>query len=64
LKQHPSFPTEFLDNTLRVITGNANITEDEFMFSSIEQTTHLAEVLDTSLVDIMETGEEIDIDDI
>jgi initiation factor 1A len=64
LKQRPSFPTEFLDNTLRVITGNANVSADEFMFSSIEESTYVAKDTDTSHVDLMETGEEIDIDDI
>jgi initiation factor 1A len=64
LKQRPSFPREFLDNTLRVITGSANMSVDEFMFSSVEEPVCVAEITDTSHVDLMETGEEIDIDDI
>jgi initiation factor 1A len=63
LKQRPSFPTDFLDSSIREIKGISSESKpDIFAFSSMDE----PEVMETNTSDmvLMETGEEIDIDDI
>ena len=67
LKQRPNFPTDFLDTSMRDIFGNSKAATktDEFMFSSIEEVDIASsDAENTSAVVLMETGEEISIDDI
>jgi initiation factor 1A len=63
LKQRPRFPTEFLDNSIREMFGSSKAATktDEFVFSSED----IAEITTTTEGAIlMDTGEEILIDDI
>jgi initiation factor 1A len=64
LKQKPSFPVDFLENAMREIFGNTSAEEkcDGFKFSTIEEVKSID--IKDSAVDIIEAGEEIDIDDI
>jgi initiation factor 1A len=65
LKQRPNFPTSFLDSSMRELFGESKAAApiDEFVFSSIEEAPVSLNVTDEN-TDIMDTGEEIDIDDI
>lgn len=63
LKQRPTFPTEFLDASMREMFGNSKAATktDEFIFTSED----IAEITTTTEGAIlMPTGEEISIDDI
>ena len=66
LKQRPNFPTEFLNSSMREMFGDSKAAgkADEFIFTTEEA----EEMIPTSIsaVDtvLMDTGEEIDIDDI
>lgn len=64
LKQKPSFPVEFLENSMREMFGNTSAGEkcDGFNFSTIEQVESIY-VNDTN-IDIIDAEEEVDIDDI
>jgi initiation factor 1A len=68
LKQRPNFPTVFLDSSMRDLFGesNASAPVDEFVFSSIDDTSNITTSSDTAAADVvlMNTGEEIDINDI
>jgi initiation factor 1A len=65
LKQRPTFPTDFLDTAMRELFGSSRAGEkkDEFVISFNEEFENkpTSESVDTVL---METGEEISIDDI
>lgn len=65
LKQRPNFPMSFLDSSMREIFGEskASAPEDVFMFSSIDDIA-ITETIDPKNEILMETGEQIDIDDI
>ena len=65
LKQRPNFPTSFLDSSMRELFGESKASApiDEFMFSSIEDTPIPLNTTNDNTM-IMDTGEEIDIDDI
>jgi initiation factor 1A len=64
LKQKPSFPVDFIENSMREMFGNTSAGEkmDGFDFSTIEQVKTI-DVNDTT-VDIMTSTEQVDIDDI
>jgi initiation factor 1A len=64
LKQKPSFPVDFLENSMREMFGTTTAGEkgDGFNFSTIEQV-ECIDVKDTT-VDIMTSTEEVNIDDI
>jgi len=64
LKQKPSFPVDFIENSMREMFGNTSAGEktDGFNFSTIEQLDSI-EVKDT-IIDTIEATEEIDMDDI
>ena len=64
LKQRPNFPTSFLDAAMRELFGDSKAAApaDEFVFSCVDDTPiNIKETIETVL---METGEEIQIDDI
>jgi initiation factor 1A len=63
LKQRPTFPTEFLDSSMREMFGDSKAAAktDEFVFTSED----IAEITtSTEGAVLMETGEEVSIDDI
>jgi initiation factor 1A len=64
LKQKPSFPIEFIENSMREMFGNASAGEkdDGFNISTIEQVDTM--VVKDINVDTIEASEEVDIDDI
>jgi len=64
LKQKPSFPIDFLENSMREMFGNTSAGEknDGFNFSTIEQVDTM-NIKDIN-VDTMEAEETVDIDDI
>ena len=67
LKQRPNFPTSFLDSTMRELFGEskASAPADEFVFSTVEDTQFATDdSSDPSSRILMETGDEIDINDI
>lgn len=66
LKQRPNFPTMFLDSSIRQTFGDSKAAAptDEFMFSSIDEIPELDSVSNPLSTVLMETGEEIDINDI
>ena len=63
LKQRPNFPTNFLDSTIRQTFGEskASAPNDEFLFSSIDDTPMIQNTSNQAETVLMETGEEIDI---
>ena len=65
LKQRPNFPTSFLDSSLREIFGDskAPAVTDDFIISSIDNDPIKLDV-STENVELINIGEEIDIDDI
>jgi initiation factor 1A len=65
LKQRPNFPTEFLDNSMRDMFGESKAASktDEFIFTSEEEVDMTPQKLPQDMV-MMDTGEEINIDDI
>jgi initiation factor 1A len=64
LKQKPSFPVDFIENSMREMFGNTSAGEktDGFNFSTIEQVESIY-VKDTN-IDTIDAEEEVDIDDI
>lgn len=66
LKQRPNFPTIFLDSSIRQTFGDSKAAAptDEFMFSSIDEIPQVDSVSNPTNAILMETGEEIDINDI
>lgn len=64
LKQRPTFPTEFLDSSMRDMFGQSKAGEktDEFLFTTIDGPEFV--MTESSEVITMPTGEEISIDDI
>jgi hypothetical protein len=64
LKQKPSFPVEFIENSMREMFGNTSAGEkdDGFNISTIEQV-QCTSIKDVD-IDIVEATEEVDIDDI
>ena len=65
LKQRPNFPSDFMDESMRDIFGSskAGKKSDEFVISIEEDIEIRPQVLPEDVV-LMETGEEIDINDI
>lgn len=65
LKQRPNFPSSFLDSSLREIFGEskASVTTDDFIISSVENDPIKIDV-STENVDVIDIGEEVNIDDI
>jgi initiation factor 1A len=63
LKQRPTFPTEFLDSSMRDMFGNSKAAAktDEFVFTT-EDIAEITTTTDGAI--LMETGEAISIDDI
>jgi hypothetical protein len=66
LKQRPNFPTTFLDNSMRELFGDSKASDpvDEFVFSTIETPQNAPETDMPENMVLMNTGEEIAIDDI
>jgi initiation factor 1A len=64
LKQKPSFPVDFLENSMREMFGNTTAGEkdDGFNISTIEQVQ--CTTIKDAAIDIVEATEEVDIDDI
>ena len=64
LKQKPSFPVEFIENSMREMFGNTSAGEksDGFNFSTIEQVKTM-DITDIN-IDTMEAEEIVDIDEI
>jgi initiation factor 1A len=64
LKQRPTFPTEFLDNSMRDMFGKSKAGEktDEFLFTDVDGPDFV--VAESSDIMIMPSGEEISIDEI
>jgi len=64
LKQRPTFPIEFIDTSIREMFGSskAGAKADGFEFTNVEEPEVNTALTDTTVV--METGEEIDIEDI
>jgi initiation factor 1A len=64
LKQRPTFPTDFLDASMRNMFGESKAAgkTDEFMFTSAEEPDF--NMTESSEFVVMPTGEEISIDDI
>lgn len=65
LKQRPNFPSDFMDDSMRDIFGvsNAGKKTDEFVITAEEDIEIRPQILPEDVV-LMETGEEIDINDI
>ena len=66
LKQRPNFPTKFLDSSMRDLFGDskAEAPVDEFVFSSVDDAPSIPPSTQTDNVALMDTGEEIDVNDI
>lgn len=66
LKQRPNFPVDFLDSSMREIFGDSKAASksDEFIFTSIEEFNDIQDDSNKEVIVLMETGEEISIDDI
>jgi len=63
LKQRPSFPTHFIDSAINDLLGqDSKSTSDIFVFSSIEDNTPSIDISNANV--FLDTGEEINIDDI
>ena len=65
LKQKPTFPTDFLESSLREMFGKSTAGEksDEFRFSSIDEV-NIETVVTTEAFIAMDSGETINVDDI
>jgi hypothetical protein len=64
LKQRPTFPTDFLNTSMRDMFGESKAAAktDEFLFTSADEPEF--NMTESSEVVLMPTGEEISIDDI
>jgi translation initiation factor IF-1 len=66
LKQKPTFPTDFLESSMREMFGNSTAGEknDEFIFSTIEEETTETNIKTPETFITIDNGEMINVDDI
>ena len=66
LKQKPSFPVDFLENSMREMFGKTTAGEknDGFNFSTIDQNENIVQKDTIDTIDTIEAAEQVNIDDI